>query len=198
MPLLYQPVINANIKAAHVDISLGGLVLTANLSNATRNFHRIETATTFSLDDAVTAAPCDRSRVRSFSNRISANDERAIGFDLFPACFHHEVVRDEAVKARAHESLIRRQGTLTFEQILATKLSDLATAPMDLLGVEAVQLGQLLLLLRHREVVGQPGPVARLDRPGQEDRQELALASLSAAPRFIDVVAELLGCRLQD
>jgi hypothetical protein len=143
MPLLYQPVINANTKAAHVDINRGGLVLTDNLSNPTRNFHRIETATTFSLDDAVTAAPCDRSRVRSFSSRINANDERAIGFDLFPARFHHEVVRDEAVKARGHESLIRRQGILTFEQILATKLSDLATAPMDLLGIEAVQLGQL-------------------------------------------------------
>jgi len=81
-PLLYQPVINANTKAANVDIDLGRLVLADNLSNPTRNFHRIKAAASLRLDDAVATTPRDRTGVCAFAGGIDANDERAIRFDV--------------------------------------------------------------------------------------------------------------------
>jgi hypothetical protein len=82
VPLLYQPVTNANTKAANVDIDLGRLVLADNLSNPTRNFHRIKAATSLRLDDAVATTPRDRTGVWAFAGGIDANDERAIRFDV--------------------------------------------------------------------------------------------------------------------
>ena len=68
------------------------------------------------------------------------------------------------------------------EVVRRAKLRNLGPAPGYLFDVEIVQLGQLLLLRVHDEISFDPAPVAGIEAPRQEDRQELRLAGLCLAP----------------
>ena len=56
MTLLYEPVIDADAQAAHVDVDLGRLVLPNDLRNPSCRLHRVDAATLLDLLDDMAAA----------------------------------------------------------------------------------------------------------------------------------------------
>ncbi|RXG85340.1 hypothetical protein [Bradyrhizobium zhanjiangense] len=105
---------------------------------------------------------------------------------------------NEAVEVGGKERLIRRQRILAFEIVDVALVRDLAAAPVDLLSVEAVQLCQLLLLRRHREIVRHGFAVGRIFGPRQENREEAILASKRLAPKLMKLITELVAGGLHD
>ena len=102
--------------------------------------------------------------------------------------FTDQIGGNEGVEIGRYESFAWRKRVFLCEILGAPELRDLRPSPRNLFLVEIVQVRKLGLFRIHDEIRRGLSAVVRIERPRQEDRQELALPSLGFPPLKMEIV----------